>query len=290
MNRWLERESRKWVQEGILDPETRAKIMAKYPSAGWQQMVLSLLAGVAIGASILAFWALLAWELNLHALQGGWNVALFFLAFGVPLVLAGTLLPAREWARPLLLGGLFPMVAAMFPSTIAEFVLLIPISFIAPLIWLRNRNIRFIMILVAFLVSVPVFLTQFFDEDSAVLIWFGVSGVVLVGAWFLHEQPWSDAARMVTTLSIIASWFAMVIAVFEPNFDGGYSLLFSMGMLPILGVSIWQKENAPTFAAGSALTIGLVAFAFESGGPIAGVIALVTLSAGFLFLSFRKKP
>jgi hypothetical protein len=288
MNRWLSRESEEWEKKGIIDAAQRQQILARYSVSGWQQQVLSLLAGAAIGASIIAFWALLTFEMNIQALREGWSAAGFFLGFGVPLVVLGLLWKRPEFARPALLGGLMPLlVAAVIPDT-NWFPWVILAALLGSFARMYKENLRAVLLVAAIFIALPIASASTLDEEPGMTVWFLLSMLAFAGIWLAKERSWTPISKVLASLSVIASWFAFVIGVIDPSFDGGLSLTFSAGMILMVALVVWQKESGATLAFGLALTAGLVAFAFEAGGPIPGVISLISLSAAFLFLSFRK--
>ncbi|MGB1696956.1 MAG: hypothetical protein ACPHK8_00990 [Thermoplasmatota archaeon] len=288
MSRWLQRESTEWVEEGIIDSSQRERILARYSDAGWQQQVLSLLAGSAIGASIIAIWALLVFEMNLTTLEDGWSATLFFLAFALPLLGFGIVTPNERLGRPAVLAGLIPLLVSTPIGNADWYPWVVLAALGGAFAATFKTNLRAVLIAAAISIVLPMATMDTMDDRPAMITWFLLAAAVFAGAW-LTDKAWSPAAKVITGAGVAASWLAVVIELLDFNFDGSVSLTFSAGMLALVGLSVWQKESGPTLLFGLALTIGLIAFAFESGGPIAGVIALVALSAGFLFLSFRKR-
>lgn len=288
MSRWLQRESTEWVQEGIIDAAQREQIMARYSDAGWQQQVLGLLAGSALGAAIIALWALIVFEFNNTGLQDGWPAVTFFLAFAIPLLAVGFGVGSERLGRPASLGGLIPLLVAapISPEPWLPWVLLL--APVAGFVLSFKNTLRPALALAAICILFPMAAFESMDDRAAVTTWLLLAVGLFAGAW-LTNLAWSPAAKVITGAGVVASWLAVVIEHLDFNFDGSLSLTFSAGMLALVGLSVWQKESGPTLLFGLALTIGLISFAFESGGPVAGVIALVALSAGFLFLSFRRR-
>lgn len=261
--------------------------------------VLYGLGGILLGASAFALLVLLE-DNDLLGAASAIDVAPWLLlAWGAMCVAAG--LSFDLAARKPRLGDAFH-VAALLAITSASFPRpeelpwfgVVAMAFAAGmLVYRRQRFLTAFLALAAFNGAYMWFLFEGLEGilwgtgDGAVTLWFAyavlqVLGLAAASRW--TKWPWPSFSLAMATLLMAGSFLAFYFEVAEdplPHFQAAPQVYLAILMAPALVGGLALREKGLVLAAAFTLAIDSIAFAFDLGEIVGGLLALLTV-AGLL--------
>lgn len=295
--------ARRWNERGMFKPgafehverELAQTAREDEPSLAMQSFYA--VGGLMLGAATAALFGLL--QLNDVLGDGETTAWGFFTLFAALLLAAGTALVLsgqRDLGEALLLAGVVPVAISIGPRPPLDALWFLPVLVGLGLVAGRHRRrVLPIVGLALALVALPMVLYRSIEEEPASLFWLLCAATAWLGAlaWNrVGSPPWSDEAAFGTTLSVAAAWLGVTFTIIEPTFDAAPEVFLGLALLVLLGVGIVVRQRGVVFAAGAALTVDAIVFAFNVGGPTTGLVVLLALAVGLITAAtlLRRRP
>ncbi|MFA5944549.1 MAG: hypothetical protein WC876_08805 [Candidatus Thermoplasmatota archaeon] len=294
--------ARQWARENLLPAASLDALEARYAAdarddpegESFGAGVLYGLGGVLLGAAAFALLLLLEDNGVIADSQAvapwlflGWGLACSAGAFAIDLL-----------ARKPRLGDAFH-VASLLAVTASGFpraddlpLGFVAMAFAAVLIWYRrSRFLVPFLALVALNAALGSVLfgrvARFADEGAAFGLWFGYALAqlpILVAGSRLAKWPWPTFAVAGATLLLAGTFLGFyfdVVDDFSPQFDGDVEVYLAVLMGACLVAGLLLREKGLVLASALVIAIDAIAFAFDVGEIVGGLIAILTV-AGLL--------
>lgn len=289
--------AREWESKGMFKPGAFASIEkslavdSRETSLAMQSFFV--VGGILLGAATAALYALLLVNDVFPDTQpAAWN---FFLVCAAALLIAGvttSLLAQKDLGDALLIAGMVPLGTLLGPEIMGDQEILRAIPVLGALGIVAFRRAGHLVPALALglaTAALPIFLYRLLEgsdgSEAATSAWLAGAVAAWAGmaAWNHFDRiPWRHEGAVLTTLGAAAAWIATTIDIIQPSFDGGYELLLGIGFSVLLGTGILLKQPGIVFAAAAALTVDVIVFAFQFGGPTVGLLTLLGLAAALI--------
>lgn len=294
-------EARAWADEGLIPSESLPGIEERYAAVirddepSLAMRTFYAIGGVLLGAAVFALFAVLQSEgLIAQTQAAAW---LLFLAAAIVLgaIGAGLVLSGRmEVGDAVLLAALLPAVALAGPEApgTEALALLAPLAAGGVLVWRRHRVEPALGGLLGLEVALPLALGEHLrlSEATGTMLWFlGALAIAAGVVWLARGLAWRPAGVAVATGGLCIGIVAAIAENLPLATEGATAAVVGVAFLAVLFLALSLREVAALFVAGHALVIDAVVFAFQLGGPVWGLVALVVLAGGMFATAGRLR-
>lgn len=293
-------EARRWHQAGLVTAEAHARIQQEYEThlstrldrsdgASYGALALYGAAGALLGAACLVLVGLGDFGrgdpyvlLALGALLGAGGGAAYRLA------------SRRELGDALVVAALVPWTAAPFPDeALRPFLSLFALAAPVVLLAFRRSLLPLLAATVAFTVAAAMASFEWTGDIDrfATSLWFGLSVVWLAGLVLLARvdengpHPWVDPVLTIATAALVAPTIGVLYDVVDLSDSEAVELALGAVQLAWIFLGLAIRQRGLVIGGAAVLTVDALVFAFDVGGLLLGMGALIATAIGLLVLA-----
>jgi hypothetical protein len=297
-------EARRWVDLGLIDAQALPRIEALYggdPGPGFVQLVLLDLAGAVLGAAIIALVSVVL------RLNGG-SAALTLGALGTGALAAGGAAAAwggrPAWADTLLTAGAIAYAFMAFPDPqVGKALAILALLGGLALPFLGHRQGAVGALGAAlFMAAGFAFMMRWFASPGFIFdqptragatLYLLLAAAYLGGLGYARQRlgrQWPGATGVAALAFVVPLGFFLDAVVLRGNVpQGSIQILIAVGEGLLLAAGFGLRDRALVVGASIGVAGAAVAFAFDVGGPVLGVVVLLLVAAALVGLAFAVR-